>query len=208
MLTEILRGSMISASLIIAIGAQNLFVLKQGLLKNHIFFVASICFICDFTLMAIGIWGVGAFISSNPIITNVLAIFGALFLIWYGFNAFKSAIQGNSTMQIDSTQQQKNVLTKVILSTLAVTLLNPHVYLDTVVIVGGIAGTLSTEQKWAFLIGAVCVSFIWFFGIGYGARLLIPLFKQKRMWIILDSIVGIVMFYIAYRLIFYVIYGS
>ncbi|TSJ87304.1 amino acid transporter, partial [Gilliamella apicola] len=82
------------------------------------------------------------------------------------------------------------------------------VYLDTVVIVGGIAGTLSTEQKWAFLIGAVCVSFIWFFGIGYGARLLIPLFKQKRMWIILDSIVGIVMFYIAYRLIFYVIYGS
>ncbi|OTQ73031.1 MULTISPECIES: LysE/ArgO family amino acid transporter [unclassified Gilliamella] len=208
MLTEILHGSMISASLIIAIGAQNLFVLKQGLLKNHIFFVASICFICDFTLMAIGIWGVGAFISSNPIITNVLAIFGALFLIWYGFNAFKSAIQGNSTMQIDSTQQQKNALTKVILSTLAVTLLNPHVYLDTVVIVGGIAGTLSTEQKWAFLIGAVCVSFIWFFGIGYGARLLIPLFKQKRMWIILDSIVGIVMFYIAYRLIFYVIYGS
>ena len=141
MLTEILRGSMISASLIIAIGAQNLFVLKQGLLKNHIFFVASICFICDFTLMAIGIWGVGAFISSNPIITNVLAIFGALFLIWYGFNAFKSAIQGNSTMQVDSTQQQKNALTKVILFTLAVTLLNPHVYLDTVVIVDGIAGT-------------------------------------------------------------------
>ena len=208
MLTEILRGSMISASLIIAIGAQNLFVLKQGLLKNHIFFVAGICFICDFTLMAVGIWGVGAFISSNPIITDVLAIFGALFLIWYGFNAFKSAIQGNSSMQIDSTQQQKNALTKVILSTLAVTLLNPHVYLDTVVIVGGIAGTLSTEQKWAFLIGAVCVSFIWFFGIGYCARLLIPLFKQKRMWVILDSIVGVVMFYIAYRLIFYVIYGS
>jgi len=91
--------------------------------------------------MAVGIWGVGAFISSKPIITNVLAIFGALFLILYGFNAFKSAIQGNSTMQVDSTQQQKNALTKIILSTLAVTLLNSHVYLDTVVIVDGIAGT-------------------------------------------------------------------
>ena len=177
------------------------------LLKNHIFFVAAICFICDFSLMTIGIWGVGSFIERNPLITDTLAIFGALFLLWYGFNAFKSAVRGNSSMQVDSAKQQNNSLTKVVLSTLAVTLLNPHVYLDTVVIVGGIAGTLSFEQKWAFLIGAVCVSFIWFFSIGYGARLLTPLFKQKRMWIILDSVVGLVMFYIAYRLIFYVIYG-
>lgn len=208
MLTEILRGAMISASLIIAIGAQNLFVLKQGLLKNHIFFVAAICFFCDFSLMTIGIWGGGSFIERNPLITNTLAILGALFLLWYGFNAFKSAVQGNSSMQVDSAQPQKNSLAKVVLATLAVTLLNPHVYLDTVVIVGGIAGTLSTDQKWAFLIGAVCVSFIWFFGIGYGARLLTPLFKQKRMWVILDTVVGLVMFYIAYRLIFYVIYGQ
>lgn len=208
MLTEILRGAMISASLIIAIGAQNLFVLKQGLLKNHIFFVAAICFFCDFSLMTIGIWGVGSFIERNPLITNTLAILGALFLLWYGFNAFKSAVQGNSSMQVDSAQPQKNSLAEVVLATLAVTLLNPHVYLDTVVIVGGIAGTLSTDQKWAFLIGAVCVSFIWFFGIGYGARLLTPLFKQKRMWVILDTVVGLVMFYIAYRLIFYVIYGQ
>nr|WP_220224989.1 LysE/ArgO family amino acid transporter [Gilliamella sp. ESL0443] len=208
MLTDILRGAMISASLIIAIGAQNLFVLKQGLLKNHIFFVAAICFFCDFALMTIGIWGVGAFISRYPIITNSLAIFGALFLLWYGFNAFKSAVIGDSSMQVDSAEQRKSSLTKVILSTIAVTLLNPHVYLDTVVIVGGIAGTFSTEQKWAFLIGAVCVSFIWFFGIGYGARLLTPLFRQKRMWVILDSVVGLVMFYIAYRLIVYVICGQ
>ena len=208
MISEILRGALISASLIIAIGAQNLFVLKQGLLRNHIFYVSVICFICDFVLMSIGILGVGTFISTNPLITNILAILGALFLIWYGFKAFKSAIKGTSSMQVQSQDSNDNSLVKVILATLAITLLNPHVYLDTVVIVGGIAGTLSSEQKIAFLIGAVCVSFLWFFSIGYGARLLTPLFKQKRMWVILDCLVGLVMFYIAYRLIIYVYCGN
>lgn len=208
MISEILRGALISASLIIAIGAQNLFVLKQGLLRNHIFYVSGICFICDFVLMSIGILGVGTFISTNPLITNILAILGALFLLWYGFKAFKSAIKGTSSMQVQSQNSNDNSLVKVILATLAITLLNPHVYLDTVVIVGGIAGTLSNEQKIAFLIGAVCVSFIWFFSIGYGARLLTPLFKQKRMWVILDCLVGLVMFYIAYRLILYVYCGN
>lgn len=207
MISEILRGALISASLIIAIGAQNLFVLKQGLLRNHIFYVSGICFICDFVLMSIGILGVGTFISNNPFITNILAILGALFLIWYGFKAFKSTIKGTSSMQVQSQDSNNNSLVKVILATLAITLLNPHVYLDTVVIVGGIAGTLNSEQKMAFLIGAVCVSFIWFFSIGYGARLLTPLFKQKRMWVVLDCLVGLVMFYIAYRLILYVYYG-
>ena len=207
MISEILRGALISASLIIAIGAQNLFVLKQGLLRNHIFYVSGICFICDFVLMSIGILGVGTFISNNPFITNILAILGALFLIWYGFKAFKSAIKGTSSMQVQSQDSNNNSLVKVILATLAITLLNPHVYLDTVVIVGGIAGTLNSEQKMAFLTGAVCVSFIWFFSIGYGARLLTPLFKQKRMWVVLDCLVGLVMFYIAYRLILYVYYG-
>ncbi|NUF48349.1 LysE/ArgO family amino acid transporter [Gilliamella sp. ESL0250] len=208
MLSEILRGALISASLIIAIGAQNLFVLKQGLLKNHIFYVSAICFICDFALMSVGIFGVGIFIGSNPLITNILAILGAVFLVWYGFCAFKSAIKGTSSMQIESQVPNNNSLLKVVLATLAITLLNPHVYLDTVVIVGGIAGTLTCEQKLAFLIGAVCVSFIWFFSIGYGARLLTPLFRQKRMWVILDCIVGTVMFYIAYRLVIYVVYKN
>lgn len=204
MFAEILRGAMILGSLIIAIGAQNIFVLKQGLLRNHIFYVATICFLCDFILMTIGIFGVGTFISSNPLITNILAILGAVFLMWYGFSAFKSAIKGTSSMQVETKDLTNNSLVKVVLATLAVTLLNPHVYLDTIVIVGGIAGTLTVEQKYAFLIGAVCASFTWFFGIGYGARLLTPLFKQKKMWVILDCLVGVIMFYIAYRLILYV----
>ncbi len=158
--------------------------------------------------MSVGIFGVGTFIGSNPLITNILAILGTVFLVWYGFCAFKNAIKGTSSMQIESQVPNNNNLLKVVLATLAITLFNPHVYLDTVVIVGGIAGTLTSEQKLAFLIGAVCVSFIWFFSIGYGARLLTPLFRQKRMWVILDCIVGTVMFYIAYRLIIYVIYKN
>lgn len=204
MLEDIMRGALISASLIIAIGAQNLFVLKQGLLKNHIFFVVAICFICNFVLMSIGILGVGTYISSNPLITNILVILGAVFLIWYGFTAFKSALSGKNSIQIERHDPKNNSLLKVVLATLAVTLLNPHVYLDTVVIVGGVAGTLTKEQKLAFLIGAFGVSFVWFFGIGYGARLLTPIFKQKKMWTILDCLVGFIMFYIAYRLIIYV----
>ncbi|WP_218059464.1 LysE family transporter [Gilliamella apicola] len=117
-------------------------------------------------------------------------------------------MKGTRSMQIKSQVPNNNSLLKVILATLAITLLNPHVYLDTVVIVGGIAGTLTSEQKLAFLIGAVCVSFIWFFSIGYGARLLTPLFRQKRMWVILDCIIGTVMFYIAYRLVIYIVYKN
>lgn len=208
MLEDIMQGALISASLIIAIGAQNLFVLKQGILKNHIFFVVVICFFCDFALMSVGIFGVGVFISTHLLVTRILATLGVIFLSWYGFSAFKSAIQGNSYMQIESQDPQNNRLSKVILATLAVTLLNPHVYLDTVVIVGGIAGTLTNEQKIAFLIGAVSVSFIWFFSLGYGAKLLTPLFRQKRMWVILDCIMGTVMFYIAYQLVIYMFYVS
>ncbi|MDF7670181.1 LysE/ArgO family amino acid transporter [Orbaceae bacterium ESL0721] len=208
MIAEILNGAMISASLIIAIGAQNLFVLKQGLLKEHIFWVCLICFICDFLLLSIGVLGVGAFINQYPLLTQLVALAGVLFLIWYGILSFKSAWQGTSSLQVSSSNNQKKPLLAVVLSTLAVTLLNPHVYLDTVVIVGGIAGTLNGEQKVAFLIGAVIVSCIWFFGIGYGARLLAPLFKQKRVWTVLDCLIGIIMFYIAALLIKYLLISS
>ncbi|QIQ22030.1 LysE/ArgO family amino acid transporter [Zophobihabitans entericus] len=206
MFEDILRGAIISGSLIIAIGAQNLFVLKQGLMRNHIFWVSLICFLCDAILISIGVLGVGGIISQSTIATIVLACGGAIFLLWYGFNAFKSAYKGNSFIDLsDKDLRNKTPLAKIILATLAITLLNPHVYLDTVVIIGGIAGTLSFEQKASFLIGAASASCIWFFGLGYGARLLTPMFRSKRMWQILDIFVGCVMFFIAYGLIRYAI---
>lgn len=202
MFSEILHGAMVSGSLIIAIGAQNLFVLKQGLMKNYIFWVSLICFICDFTLMTVGVLGVGSFISQSVLITRLLALFGAAFLFWYGFSSLRNALWTRNYLLIGEGDAPTGSLLKVILATLGVTLLNPHVYLDTVVIVGGIAGVLSAEQKLAFLIGAVSVSCLWFFGIGYGARILIPLFKQRKMWIVLDMIMGLLMGYLACLLLY------
>ncbi|WP_392565471.1 LysE/ArgO family amino acid transporter [Utexia brackfieldae] len=201
MINEILRGAIVCSSLIIAIGAQNLFVLKQGLLRNHIFWVCTICFVFDFLLMTVGVLGVGEMINQSKLATQILALLGGLFLIYYGIRSWRSAYRADSYMQIDTENRPKTQLRWVVLSTLAVTLLNPHVYLDTVVIVGGVTAILSYEEKLLFLIGAVSVSAIWFYGIGYGARLLTPLFKQKRMWVILDFAVGCLMFYIAFSLL-------
>ena len=194
-----LQGFFVSFGLIVAIGAQNAFVLKQGLLRQHVFWVCLICFLCDFILMSMGVLGFGSLISQSPIATLMLSLMGAAFLFWYGFRAFKSAHQGTSVLALDS-QHQTHTLGKTIATTLALTLLNPHVYLDTVVLVGSIASPLSLSEKYYFLIGAVLASATWFFGLGYGARLLTPLFKKPTTWRVLDTLIGIVMWAIAFSL--------
>lgn len=196
----ILKGALISGSLIMAIGGQNAFVLKQGLLKRHIFWVSLTCFVCDFALMSIGVFGLGSIISTNLYASSILAIIGALFLIWYGLRAFLSAVRASSFLDAQSTKEQMGTISSVVSATLAITLLNPHVYLDTVVVVGGIAGTLSFDQKIFFLIGALFASGVWFFALGYGARLLLPLFRKAKTWQILDFMIAIVMWWIAYEL--------
>lgn len=194
-----IQGLFVSGGLIIAIGAQNAFVLKQGLMKNHIFWVALTCFLCDFVLMSFGVLGFGSLISQSPMATIALAVVGALFLAVYGLRAMRSAIAGGTSLTLDNDSKQSTLLA-TIGTTLALTLLNPHVYLDTVVIIGGVAGTLSFEQKIAFLVGSLLVSAAWFFGLGYGARLLIPLFKKAITWQILDAIIALVMWAIAISL--------
>lgn len=194
-----IQGLFVSGGLIIAIGAQNAFVLKQGLMKNHIFWVALTCFLCDFVLMSFGVLGFGSLISQSPMATIALAVVGALFLAVYGLRAMRSAIAGGTSLTLDNDSKQSTLLA-TIGTTLALTLLNPHVYLDTVVIIGGVAGTLGFEQKIAFLVGSLLVSATWFFGLGYGARLLIPLFKKAITWQILDAIIALVMWAIAISL--------
>ncbi|MGV6987739.1 LysE/ArgO family amino acid transporter [Testudinibacter sp. P80/BLE/0925] len=197
---QLLQGFFVSASLIIAIGAQNAFVLKQGLLKQNIFWVALTCFLCDFVLIGIGVLGFGSLIGQNPSATLALAVVGALFLLVYGARAFRSAYQGTSGLSLDKTERPPQSAVKIVLITLGLTLLNPHVYLDTVVIIGGIASTLLFEQKLQFLLGAVFASGLWFFGLGYGARLLIPLFKRPKTWRVLDFAIGCIMWLIAFSL--------
>lgn len=199
-MNEILKGALTSGTLIIAIGSQNAFVLKQGLLKNNIFWVSLICFLCDFMLMFIGVLGVGAIINNSILATVGLAIAGGLFLFLYGLKSFRSAWFSSSS--IDISNDSKTIpIYRTILVTLAITLLNPHVYLDTIVVVGGIAGTLSFDQKLNFLIGALLASFVWFFGLGYGSRWLIPIFKKPKAWKVLDFGIGCLMFWLSYQLI-------
>lgn len=197
-----LHGFVVCFGLIVSIGAQNAFLLKQGILKQHVFWIALICFVCDVLLMGVGILGLGSLIAQSPISSLILALIGAIFLFTYGSRSFIAAYHGSSQllMQQDKT---KSSLKKAVLVTLAITLLNPHVYIDTVVIVGGIGGTLSFEQKIQFLIGALICSFLWFFGVGYGAGLLSPYFEKRRTWQILDSITGLIMYGIALSLLTY-----
>ncbi|HBO37591.1 MAG TPA: amino acid transporter [Pasteurellaceae bacterium] len=198
-----IQGFLISGGLIVAIGAQNAYVLKQGLLKRHIFWISLTCFLCDFILISLGVLGLGYLISQSPIASVALSFVGALFLLVYGARAFKSAYVGNVSMIVEGHEKNDGSALKAVFAALAITLLNPHVYLDTVVIIGGIAGTLSLSEKWLFLFGAIFASGIWFFGLGYGARCLIPLFKRPMTWRILDVVIGIVMWLIAGSLIKY-----
>ncbi len=198
-----IQGFLVCGGLIIAIGAQNAFVLKQGLLQRNILAVILTCFACDFILISLGVMGLGSLISESRMATVALALVGAVFLSVYGARAFRSAYLGNSVLQLDNRDEVQSSAFKAVLATLAVTLLNPHVYLDCFAIIGGIAGTLSSSEKWLFLFGALCTSALWFFSLGYGAKLLIPLFKRPVTWRILDIAIGIVMWLIAGSLVKY-----
>lgn len=200
MLEIFIKGFLVCGGLIIAIGAQNAFVLKQGLLKHHILAVILTCFVCDFILISMGVLGLGSLISESQVASQALAIVGALFLLVYGARAFRSAYSGNSVLNLAEETSQQGSAFNAVMATLAVTLLNPHVYLDCFAIIGGIAGTLTAAEKSWFLAGALCTSLLWFFSLGYGARLLIPLFKRPITWRILDGGIGIVMWLIAFSL--------
>ena len=197
-----LQGFLVSGGLIVAIGAQNAFVLKQGLRRWQVLPIVLTCFLCDFSLMTLGVFGLGTLIGASRVASVALALVGALFLAVYGARAFRAAWRGGATMSADGTEAAGSTQQAVLL-TLAITLLNPHVYLDTVVIVGGIAGTLSPAAKALFLCGAVAASALWFFALGFGARLLLPLFRRPLTWRLLDAVIGVVMWAIAFSLLRY-----
>ena len=204
MLDIYIKGFVVTISLIMAIGAQNAYVLKLGLLKQYVLLAVLMCIFFDFLLIAAGIFGLGYFIQGNQLLINSIAVFGIVFLIIYAMLSFKSAFK-NESLQIDGNAKT-NPLKEVITLILVFTFLNPHTYLDTVLLIGGIGANVQNEFKIYFLLGAVSASAIWFFSLGFGARFLIPVFKKPITWKILDISIGIFMLFIAYSLIDLIVY--
>jgi L-lysine exporter family protein LysE/ArgO len=193
-----LTGFLLGGSLILAIGAQNAFILRQGLLKQHVFILCLVCAASDALLIAAGVGGLGRIIDGHPEFVKWVTIGGALFLFAYAIFALQRALKPQA-MQAATTGQGS--LKAAMAQCLAFTFLNPHVYLDTVVLVGGISSRYIGQEKTAFAAGAMAASFIWFFSLGYGARLLQPVFAKPRAWQVLDLIIAAVMTMIAISLV-------
>ena len=204
MLDIYLKGFIVTISLIVAIGAQNAYVLKLGLLKQHVLLVVLMCISFDFILISAGVFGLGYFIQGNQLLINCIAIIGIVFLTIYAFLSFKAAFK-NTSLQIDDNVKT-NPIKQVVLLVLVFTFLNPHTYLDTVLLIGGIGANIEEQFKIYFLLGAISASSVWFISLGFGARFLIPLFRKPITWKILDIFIGILMLIIAYSLIDLIVY--
>ncbi|PZW29427.1 L-lysine exporter family protein LysE/ArgO [Thermosporothrix hazakensis] len=198
--TALVQGFLLGASLIIAIGAQNAFVLRQGLKRQHVFITAALCTLCDIILILLGVGGLGTLITSIPILSMIATWGGAAFLLFYGFRSFRSVFQNNEGLEMGKAAAVVRVRDTV-LAVLAFSLLNPHVYLDTVVLIGSISTHYQGIQRAWFAVGAMCASLSWFFSLAYGAAWLAPLFRRPLAWKILDGLIGCVMWGIAFSLI-------
>lgn len=198
MFAALIAGFFLGASLIIAIGSQNAFVLRQGLRGEHVALIALTCALSDALLITAGVFGFGELAERNSWIGPVARYGGAAFLTAYALLAFRSAWRGGGALE---AAERSAPSWQIALATcLALTWLNPHVYLDTLILLG--AASLDYENsRVAFAIGAVCASFLFFFSLGYGARLLQPLFARASAWRVLDASIGLVMLAIAVRLV-------
>lgn len=198
MIIPYLQGLGTGAGLIVAIGAQNAFVLSQSIRKNHHLTICLVCSLCDAVLITLGVLGTGELIASNPALLRPAAWGGAAFLLWYGFGSFRSAVKGG---RLDENKTTETEIRSLVMLTLAITLLNPHVYLDTVVMLGSMSGQYAGDGRYAFGLGAVSASFIWFYTLGLGGQALAPLFQRPGTWRVLDTFIGVTMWTIAISLV-------
>jgi L-lysine exporter family protein LysE/ArgO len=189
MSSPLLIGFLASFTLIAAIGAQNAFVLRQGIRREHVLPVVALCTVSDIVLISAGIAGVGALISAHPSALNIAKFGGALFLVGYGLLAARRAWRPSALTPSESAPAR---LIEVLVTCAALTFLNPHVYLDTVVLLGALANE-HRDDRWLFGVGAVTASAVWFVGLGLGARQLAGLFARPLTWRILDGLIAVMM---------------
>ena len=193
---SIVAGFLTGLSLIVAIGAQNAFVLRQGLLRKHVLVIVVICALSDAFLITLGVLGLGSLISALPWLLEVIRWVGVAFLVWYGSSSLRRFVKQDS---LKAAESSVGSLKQAVMTTLALTFLNPHVYLDTVIFIGGIANSFG-DQKWWFVLGAITASFLWFFSLGFGASKASVLVSKPAFWKILDIFIAAVMFSLAITL--------
>jgi len=192
----IFAGLATGFSLIVAIGAQNAFVLRQGLLRKNILAIVLICSFSDALLITLGVLGLGSLITAIPVLIEVIRWLGVGFLVWYGSSSIRRLKKSESLQAADKPM---TTLKQSAVTTLALTFLNPHVYLDTIIFLGSIANTFSAN-RWLFALGAVSASFIWFFALGFGASKASVLVSKPMFWKALDVFIAAVMFSLAITL--------
>ena len=194
----VLAGLGFGLGLIVAIGAQNAYVLRQGIRREHVGLVVAVCAVSDVLLITVGAAGVGAVIARHTTALTVVTVLGAGVLLGYAVQAVRRAVRP-AALSVASTGTESTRIGSVVLAALALTWLNPHVYLDTVVLLGSISATYATP--WLFALGAAVASIGWFAALGFGARLLAPLFARPGAWRIFDVGVAVVMTSIAAKLL-------
>lgn len=192
------QGFLLGASLIIAIGAQNAFVLTQGVRKKYNTIVPLICSLSDSFLISIGILGIGNIMAANAMLSLVASLLGASFLSWYGFKSFHSLLE---TKEMKQSSEGPQTLRSAVAYTLAVTLLNPHVYIDTILLIGGISSSFEGNLKYIFGLGTITASWLWFFSLSLAGRTLSPLFSNPKAWRVLDVLITLVMWSMAAKLV-------
>lgn len=197
-LVALASGLALGLGLIVAIGAQNAFVLRQGLRLEHVAAVVAVCALSDVVLIAAGVFGAGAAVSRAPLLIPVVCFAGAAFLLGYGILAGRRAVRPGALLAADGGV--RTGLAAAVGTCLALTWLNPHVYLDTVVLLGSMASTYE-EHRWQFAVGAGLGSVLWFTALGYGARLLRPVFARPAAWRVLDGAIAVVMCALAVSLV-------
>jgi L-lysine exporter family protein LysE/ArgO len=198
------HGAALCASLIVTIGAQNAFVLRQGIMRSHVGKIVALCTLSDFVLIGAGVGGASVLVARYPTFVHALLYVGLAYLAWFGLSALRRAVQpGHAVLEIDArgtatpaTSATSRVAPPaqaalpIVLMTLAFTWLNPHVYLDTFLLIGTAGAREPEGARLAFALGAMAVSAVWFMGLGYGARALAPLFQRAAAWRVLDGAIG------------------
>ncbi len=205
MFTALVAGLALGGSLIVAIGAQNAFVIRQGVLNSHVFWICLFCAASDAILIWGGTYGLGVVLQSLPWLVPVMTFGGAAFLLWYAIKAFGRAL---TPAVLSENGKTTTSLAMALATCAAFTWANPHVYLDTVVLVGSIANARPLGEQAPFATGATLASFLWFFGLGYGAKALRGPLSKPIVWRAIDATIAIVMFWLAVKLVLGYVYPA